>query len=107
MVSVVNVEFGRLGLFFTLGNITPRLRVVERCDDEFDVEVDIGVVDVNEIGVIEGEIGIMGVVDGVSIVGEASGDDIVGSSVVIVVCDGVSPEYSAFRAMYLPGLINL
>ena len=82
-VSVVKVEFAGLGLFLTLGNMTPRFLVV----DLWDVET-LGVVGV--VALVDGEV----VAVGVTVPFEPN---VVGALVVGV----VSVERSSVRAMYL------
>lgn len=84
--SVVNVELTGIGLFLTLGKMTPRFLVVDLCELE-EVEV-IGVV---AAGVFDG--------DATDDVDDAVGT--VGVDVVTVVDVGVSVEYSSFNPIYL------
>lgn len=96
-LSVVKVEFGKLGLFLTLGNITPRLRVVERCDD-------VVIPDVVDDEVDE-DIIVMGVVDEALLDTDACSDDDVGSGVIVVNGDGLTDASPSLIATYL--LINI
>lgn len=114
----MKVELAGLGLFLTLGNITPRLRVVDLWDDEGtsgadddddtgDDEEDDGAdevdppedVDIDVDEDIETET-LIGVVDGGFAADEPCNDDDVGKGVVVV--DGsASDANSSCSAIYL------
>lgn len=78
----MKVEFAGLGLFFTLGNITPRLRVAVRW-----VEVPGLCVVLDPVDDVSG---LMGLVAGGFTDDDACSDDEVGSGVVVVDGGGVS-----------------
>lgn len=116
----MKVELAGLGLFLTLGNITPRLRVVDLCDDDGisgddddddnigdDDEVD-GDDDVDPPEDVDIDVDedietktLIGVVDGGLAADEPCNDDDVGKGVVVVDAGNASDANSSFNAMYL------